>query len=178
MKLFTRIFILLCGLLMVVQLNAQHGIFSGRVTDKEFDESLVGSNVYVRKKMSIGGVTDINGYFSISALPGDYVFTISFTGMRTLDIPVTIKADSTIFMEIKMDPFSTQFEEVVVRAGKFDRKLEDQTVSIEVMQPRIIDAKNTRSVETILDLTPGVTILDQEPQIREEVVSRLEWVAK
>ena len=166
MKLLPRILLLLSGLLLIVQLSAQHGIFSGRITDNEFGESLVGSNVYVKKEMSVGGVTDINGYFSISALPGDYIFTISFTGMKTIKLSVTIKADSTIFMEIKMDPFSTQFDEVVVRAGKFDKKLEDQTVSIEVMQPRIIDAKNTRSVETILNMTPGVTILDQEPQIR------------
>ena len=27
-------------------------------------------------------------------------------------------------------------------------------------------SKNTRSVETILEMTPGLTILDQEPQIR------------
>jgi iron complex outermembrane receptor protein len=69
-------------------------------------------------------------------------------------------------MDIRMEPFSTQFDEVVIRAGKFEKKLEDQTSSIEVMKPHIIDAKNTRSVETILDMAPGVTILDSEPQIR------------
>ena len=166
MRFLRRYYLLLIGILLVTQSQAQFGIFSGRIFDKESGETLVGANIYVKKDMSIGGVTDFNGYFSVSAKPGDYVFTVSFTGMRKLDVAAKIGADSTTFMEIKMDPFSTQFEEVVVRAGKFEKSLEDQTVSIEVMQPRIIDAKNTRSVETILDLTPGVTILDEEPQIR------------
>ena len=153
-------------MLLFTQSYAQFGVFSGRVSDKELGESLVGANLYVKKDMKVGAVTDFNGYFSVSLQPGEYIFTISFTGMKTMTLPITVKADSIIYKEIKMEPFSTQFDEVVVRAGKFDKKLEDQTVSIEVMTPRIIDAKNTRSVETILDLTPGVTILDEEPQIR------------
>jgi len=40
-----------------------------------------------------------------------------------------------------MTSFSTNFEEIVVRAGKFDKSIEDQTSSIEIMSPRLIDAK-------------------------------------
>lgn len=145
---------------------SQTGMLTGRVVDKENGESLVGANIYVKKDMSIGGVTDFNGFFYFSLAPGEYEFTVSYTGMKTEVVVLKIPADSAIFREIRMQPFSTQFDEVIIRAGKFDRKLEDQTVSIEVLTPRIIDAKNTRSVETILDLTPGVTILDSEPQIR------------
>jgi len=166
MKLRLSLLILFVVYLSLNTALAQHGILSGRVTDKETGESLVGANIYVKKKMSIGVVTDFNGHFSVSVNPGEYIFTISFTGMKTQEIPVTISSGERVNVEIQMEPFSTQFDEVVVRAGKFDRKLEDQTASIEVIKPRIIDAKNTRSVETILDLTPGVTILDQEPQIR------------
>ncbi len=144
----------------------QNGIFSGRITEKATGESLVGANIYVKKNMSWGAVSDINGYFSLSIPSGEYTFTISFTGMKTQNIPMIIVADSTIILDILMEPFSTQFEEVVVRAGKFDKPIEDQTVSIEVILPRIIEARNTRSVETILDMAPGVTILDEEPQIR------------
>ena len=50
--------------------------------------------------------------------------------------------------------------------GKFDKALEDQTVSMEIIRPEIIENKNTRSIETALDQTPGLNILDGEPQIR------------
>ena len=150
----------------IVSNAQQNGIFSGRITEKASGESLVGANIYVKKNMSLGTVSDFNGYFSLSVPTGQTIFTISFTGMKTKNISLNIVADSTIIFDIAMEPFSTLFEEVVVRAGKFDKPIESQTVSIEVIQPRIIEARNTRSVETILDLTPGVTILDEEPQIR------------
>jgi len=35
-----------------------------------------------------------------------------------------------------------------------------------VLKPRLIENKNTRSIETVLDLTPGLNIMDNEPQIR------------
>ncbi len=150
----------------IVSHAQQNGIFSGRITEKESGESLIGANIYVKKNMSWGAVSDLNGYFSLTAPAGEYIFTISFTGMKTQNILINIVADSTIILNISMEPFSTQFDEIVVRAGKFDKPIEDQTVSIEVIKPRIIEARNTRSVETILDLVPGVTILDEEPQIR------------
>lgn len=144
----------------------ENKIFSGRVIDGFTKESLVGANIYVKKDMSIGTVSDFNGYFSVSMAPGSYQFVISFTGMKSQPINIEVKDKDLPFMVIEMEPFSTQFDEVVVRAGRFDKRLEDQTVSIEVIKPRLIDARNTTSVETILDMVPGLTILDEEPQIR------------
>ncbi len=151
-------------LIAVFELNARTVVFSGRVTDKETGESLVGANVYLKSDMSIGTVTDFNGYFKLSVDEGEHIFVISFTGMKQIEYEVNLKAE--VYKVFQMDHFSTQFEEVVIKAGKFDKSIEEQTVSIEVMKPRIIDARNTTSVESILNLTPGLTILDEEPQIR------------
>lgn len=150
----------------LVSYSQDHGIFSGRVTDIETSECLVGVNIFQKRDMTIGTVTDFNGYFSLSLPPGEYVFTVSYTGMKSLSIEVTIKSGITEHRDIEMTPFSTDFEEIVVRAGKFDKSIESQTVSIEILNPRLIDARNTESVETILDMVPGLTILDEEPQIR------------
>ena len=147
-------------------LAQENGVLSGRITDKENGEPLVGANIYTKKNLSIGTVCDFNGYYSISLPPGEYNFTISFTGMKTKNVAVQIKSGEITPLNVKMESFSVQFDEVVVRAGRFERKLEEQTASIEVMKPRLIEARNTRDVSTILNLTPGVTILNEEPQIR------------
>ena len=160
---------ILVSLFFVLSLYAvgeNNGIFSGRITDKETSESLVGVNIFQKKDMTIGTVTDFNGYFSISLPPGDYIFVASYTGMKTQTVEVIITAGNTTQLNIEMIPFSTDFDEIVIRAGKFDKSIENQTVSIEILSPRIIDAHNTESVETILDMVPGLTILDEEPQIR------------
>ncbi len=166
-KYYLFLIITLFFLLRVAAVCAQeNGIFSGRVIDKANEGPLVGANIYSNKNMSAGVVSDFNGYFSISLAPGDYSFIISFTGMKRIKLPVHIESGKVTNKIIKMEPFSETFQEVEVRAGRFDKKLEDQTVSIEVMKPRLIEARNTRTISTILNLTPGVTILDEEPQIR------------
>ncbi|RLD74435.1 MAG: hypothetical protein DRJ02_03070 [Bacteroidetes bacterium] len=150
-----------------VQIYAQeNGVLSGQITDKQTGEALVGANIYTKKNLSVGAVSDFNGNYSIALPPGEYTFTVSFTGMKTATRTIQIRTGEITKMDVKMEPFSVQFEEVVVRAGRFDRKLEEQTASIEVMKPRLIEARNTQTVSTILNLTPGVTILDEEPQIR------------
>ena len=67
---------------------------------------------------------------------------------------------------IELKPFGKNINEVVIRVGKFDKALEEQTVSMEIIKPHLIESKNTRSIETALDQTPGLNILDGEPQIR------------
>jgi iron complex outermembrane receptor protein len=150
----------------LISSSQEEGLIVGRVTESETGDPLVGANVYLKKDLSIGTVTDFNGYFQLKSEVGMHVFMFSFTGMKTIRKEINIVVDSIVNLNILMETFSTQFDEVVVKAGKFDKNIEQQTVSIEVMSPRIINARNTTSVEQILNLTPGLTILDEEPQIR------------
>ncbi|MBU3927931.1 MAG: TonB-dependent receptor, partial [Bacteroidetes bacterium] len=167
------LFMLVRGILLMMMVGfitivsgQQNRVFSGRVVDKYTKESLIGANIYLKKDMGIGSVSDFNGYFALPVAWGEYQFIVSFTGMKSQTIEVDATANEIPFRVVEMEPFSTQFDEVVVRAGRFDKRLEDQTVSIEVIKPRLIDARNTTSIETILDMVPGLNILDEEPQIR------------
>ena len=153
--------------LLAISLSAQqNGTLTGRITDKVTSESLVGVNIFQKKDMTIGTVTDFNGYFHLSLPPGEYILTVSYTGMKSINFTAVIETGKTTVHNIAMDPFSTDFDEIIIRAGKFDKNIENQTVSIEILSPRLIEAKNTESVETILEMVPGLTILDEEPQIR------------
>ncbi|HJN06203.1 MAG TPA: TonB-dependent receptor [Bacteroidales bacterium] len=164
--LFNFLLFLFCISPLCSVLGQNNGIFSGRVLDQITSESLIGANIYLKKDMSVGTVSDFNGYFSLSLPIGNHIFIISYTGMKSQTVQINITSDSTIHINFEMVPFSTNFDEIIVRAGKFDKSIETQTVSIEIMTPRLIDARNTESVETILDMIPGLTILDEEPQIR------------
>jgi outer membrane receptor protein involved in Fe transport len=158
---------LLLSALATETVTAQTGIVTGRVVESGTGTSLIGANVYLKSDMSKGAVTDYNGYFRLELPAGKQWIEISYTGMKSKTIPVTVKADSKVSLKtISLEPESYTVQELVVRAGKFNKKIEDQTVSIEVMKPKIIQARNTQNIATILDLTPGVTILDDEPQIR------------
>ncbi len=164
---YLRIFMatILWGLL-TFSLFAQKGRIMGMITNKDTREPLVGANIYIKHNMTVGTVSDLNGHYDLKCDPGSYTFVFSYTGMKTIEKDVTIVADSTVVVDVAMDIFSRQFEAVVVKAGKFDKSLEDQTVSMEILKPRLMDARNTTTVETALNLTPGLTILDEEPKIR------------
>ncbi len=149
------------------RLSAQTGFVTGRVVESGTGASLIGANVYLKSDLSKGTVTDYNGYFRLALPAGKQLIEISYTGMKTRTLPVVIMKNKAVSLKtIALKPESYTVEELVVRAGKFNKKIENQTVSIEVMKPKIIQDRNTQNIATILDLTPGVTILDEEPQIR------------
>lgn len=144
---------------------AQTGKIVGKVRDNKGEE-LIGATIVYKKDVSIGAVTDIDGNYVLELPAGKCLLVCRFTDMKTDSIEVVILADQTVQRDIILESLVTELEEYVVTVGKFDTPYEDQTVSMEVLKPRMIENKNTRSIETALDQTPGLNILDGEPQIR------------
>lgn len=168
MKLWKHIFFLFCILSINFTSLAQEetGYVSGTLYDATTGETLIGANVVLKKDPSYGAAADINGKYVVEVPVGKQKLVYSFTGMQSDTISFTITANDTVFKDVSMVPFSEKLDEYEVKVGKFDQKIEDQTVSMEVLKPAIIENKNTRSIETALDATPGLNILDGEPQIR------------
>src|SRR5690606_38473993 len=50
--------------------------------------------------------------------------------------------------------------------GKYEKNIEEVTVTLEVVKPSLIQNKDNTSVEQTLQQVPGLTIVDKEPQIR------------
>lgn len=142
------------------------GTFRGTVRDKQTNEPLVGANVILKLDRSFGTAADINGQFTLSLNPGAYIFEVSYTGMKTDSVSIRIEEDQVIERVILLEPFVSQLQGVEIKAGKFERPIEEMTVSMEIIKADLIESKNTQHIQTILDYTPGLNILDNEPQIR------------
>jgi len=160
-RLFFVIIFLLFG-----QLYAQNGALKGVVRDATTNETLVGVNVYLLNNVTKGGTTDINGNYSFQCPIGIHQMVVSFIGMISDTIDVTVNENQITQIEISLQSDAKTLETFKVEVGKFNKPIEELTVSMEVIKPEVIEEKNIRSVETILDQTPGVNILDGEPQIR------------
>lgn len=144
---------------------AQTGKIVGKVRDTK-GEVLIGASVIVKKDVTVGADTDDQGNYVIEIEPGKYQLICRYTGMVTDTLEITVIENQTVQQDITLDVFGTDLEVVEVKVGKFDTPYEDQTVSLEILKPKLIENKNTRSIETALDQTPGLNILDGEPQIR------------
>ncbi len=144
----------------------QNGVLTGIVSDKETSEPLISATVILRSDPTIGSVANFDGVYRLTLPVGKHFVICRFTGMMPDTLEVTIKEGETVSHNFALQPFPHMLSDVEVRVGKFDKPIEDLTVSMEVIKPHIIESKNTRSIETILDQTPGLNILDGEPQIR------------
>ena len=144
---------------------SQNGKISGTVRDDK-GEPLTGASVIYKKDVTIGAVTDGKGNYTLEVPAGDALLICRFTGMITDTLTVTVIANKTVLRDIVLTNYVQEIEGVDVKVGKFDKPIEEQTVSMQIIKPAIIENKNTRSIETALDQTPGLNILDGEPQIR------------
>lgn len=159
MKLILSFILLLSGIIASAQ-----GVLTGSITDKSSKETLVGVTVYTSQKS--GTVSDEMGTYNLNLPPGMQTVTFSFIGYQPVTIEVSLSGNETRTLDIRMESVSTEIDFVVVSAGRFEQELGEVTVSMEILKPNIIENKNTTSMEDVLQQTPGVSIVDNEPQIR------------
>jgi outer membrane cobalamin receptor len=162
-----RFLLLFTLFLASIALNGQeYGTFKGTVRDKNTNEPLIGASIILKLDRSFGTAADINGAFSMELKHGTYTFVISFTGMKSDSVSFHLEPGKIVERNIFLEPMVSQLQGVEITAGKFDRPIEEQTVSMEIIKADLVEAKNTQNIKQILDYTPGLNILDNEPQIR------------
>ncbi len=127
---------------------------------------LLGATVIYRSDISKGTIADENGAYELSVPSGNCKLICRYTGMKSDTISFRLKENEIKEVNFTLYSYIKEFQQVDVKVGKFDKPIEEQTVSMIVLKPELIENKNTRSIETALDQTPGLNILDGEPQIR------------
>ena len=143
----------------------QNGKVVGKVRDHKGDV-IMGASIIFKKDVTIGAVSDESGNYMLEIPVGENTLLCRYSGMTPDTLDVFVFENQTVNLDIVLSPVYQEIQVVEVKVGKFDKPLEDQTVSLHVIKPALIENKNTRSIETALDQTPGLNILDGEPQIR------------
>ena len=137
----------------------------GTVRDEQ-GEPLLGASVIYRSDVTKGTIADENGVFFLEVPQGKCKLICRYTGMKSDTISFMLKPGEQKVVDFTLFSYIKEFKQVDVKVGKFDKPIEEQTVTMIVLKPELIENKNTRSIETALDQTPGLNILDGEPQIR------------
>lgn len=156
---------------LVVSLVAIIGIAShaqvtvnGEVIEATEGLPVVGAVVTTPDSTAVSGV---DGRFRLLLAAGGNVnFWVSAFGFAPLDSTLSIPKTGTVDVQFKLLPNTQELDIVVVSAGKFEQNLAELTVSMEVVQPALVEGKNTLTMDDVLQQTPGVVIVDSEPQIR------------
>ncbi|MBN2172674.1 MAG: TonB-dependent receptor [Bacteroidales bacterium] len=154
------------NLFFIQAISQDFGNFKGTVKAEDTKESLIGAHIKSKSDPTIGDITNLDGNFNIKLGTGHHIFIISFTGMKTHTVEVDINPGETVEKTIYLENYTSELQGVVIKVGRFDRSYEEISTSMEIIKPGIIQSKNVTNITSILDYTPGLNILDGEPQIR------------
>ncbi len=141
-----------------------HGTISGTVVDAGSGEPLIAVNISADRRS--GTATDLNGEFLLTLDVGEHLIEFSYVGYSDQQKKIFLQEGEVIQLEIGMKVSRKMLDEVVVSAGKYEQKLSDVTVSMEVIKPHQLSNQNIVSLDMILEKTPGISILDGQPSIR------------
>ena len=142
---------------------AQQRVISGSVQDAKNDDHIIGA--VIRNSEGQGTSSDINGSFRIPVTSSGDTLTLEMLGYERY-VYVVSEMDFSRDVIFRMIPKDNELNVVVVSAGKFEQKVSEVTVSMEVIRPGLIRDKNVVAADEILQQTPGVVIVNKEPQIR------------
>lgn len=135
----------------------------GTIVDKN-NSPLIGVNVY--SKSGKGVTTDLNGAFRLDLEEGLSKINFSYIGYETLTKEYSLEINKTKNVKIVLSEVSKKLDVVVISAGKFEQRIEETTVSMEVIKPQMIENKNTTEIQTAMEQIPGVNITDGQANIR------------
>lgn len=147
---------------------AQTGSISGKVTDAETGEILIGVNILVINTTN-GTSTDLDGVYEIGNLvPGKYSLRFSYVSYSsTIVNDIAVKANENTIINLQMNSESTILQEVIVNAELLSDnensilKIQKYSADItDVVSAELIKKNGSSDGVDVLKRMSGVTIAD------------------
>jgi len=170
MKFFKLFFILILAL--TIRCNAQFTI-SGIVKDSISYKPLVGVSIKINQLgslnekanfFSFGTVTNSLGKYEISIPSGLQKLTFSYIGYESKTIELDINQNKLI--NVSLNENSSELNLLVVSASKFKQKIEEVTVSMDVIDSKLIESKNCITLSDLIRNVPSIQLIDGQLNIR------------
>ncbi|MFM9028370.1 MAG: TonB-dependent receptor [Bacteroidota bacterium] len=156
-------FILLLMLLNSAVTSGQSCFITGKVTASNGQPL---SGVTISSGTSYGVNSGADGTYRLELPSGKHIISFRLISFTTVTRELNLQAGETKTVDILLAEESQLLDVVVVSASKFEQRIEEVTVSMEVLRPYIIENTNATSVDQSLDQVPGVSIVDGQANIR------------
>ena len=160
-----NLFLVFVIILIISDANAQSANISGRIMDKTAGTPLPGVSVQVDRSTT-ATTTDGEGNYSLAVPMGKHVIHFTMVGMKPQSVDVDLQENENKILIILLEDDSKELGLVVVTAGKFEQRIEEVTVSMNVIKPAMIENRNTTSMDKLLDQVPSVNVIDGQVNIR------------
>ncbi|MBK8846931.1 MAG: TonB-dependent receptor [Bacteroidetes bacterium] len=143
---------------------AQQVIITGNVLDQTTKEKLAGVSVVLNDTSGVS--TNASGIFKLITPEGKQKLEFRLLGYESYTQVVDANKNAPVFLDIRLKPSGTDIGTVVVSASKFEQRLSDVVVSMNVLKPRLLENNNHVNMDKALEQIPGVTMVDGQANIR------------
>lgn len=146
------------------QLLAQTLTIKARVVNEQNFKAIEGASVVLDKVQKT--TTDDNGFFTLVTTPGKHQIKITAVGYRSYETIVNEDAKALLELQILLEPFFNQLNQVVVSGSRSEKTVAREVSSINVIQPYLISNTNATDLSEVLNRVPGVNVVEGQPTIR------------
>jgi iron complex outermembrane receptor protein len=151
---------------IILRAQVERCVLTGVVKDNFSKETILGAAVFTEGNETSGVLSDVDGKYTLNLMPGKRKVIFRMIGYDTQELVLEILPNELKVLNIELKSNIKQLKTFVTTAGKYEQNIEQLTVSMEVLKPNIIENKNTTSINDALQQVPGVSIVNNEPQIR------------
>ena len=143
---------------------AQHTV-TGKVADQDSEE-LIGVNISVKNITGLGAVSNFDGDYTIELPLGCHDLLFQYIGFEDFLKRICSEKTGSTNLNIRLKESSEILGTVVLSAGKFEQRLEEVTVSMDVIKPELIENKAAASLDRTINQAPSVHVVDGQANIR------------
>lgn len=143
---------------------AQTATIRGIIKDGQTKEALTGASVSISPQYAT--ITDASGKYELKVPAGPSKLSFAFIGLQTETQAINVAAGETKVINVTLKSTDQELGTVMVTVGKISKRIQKESMSIEVFKPRILETNNITNVLQAVNKVPGVTTLDGSISIR------------
>lgn len=151
--------------LFVANSYAQDATLKGKITDED-GMAAIQANVIVDASKGWATVTDFDGNYSLTLPAGTYAVLFKYVGKEDKVMQITLSEGEVKTQNVRFKEKIEMINTVVVSASKYEKKMSEETVSMEVLKSDLMQQNNIVNVEEGMNKVPGVTIIEGQANIR------------
>ncbi len=146
-------FTLLCGVFITLSSFSQSAKLSGKIVDEK-GEGLIQANVVIDASKGLATVTDFDGNYELAVDEGTYIVTYRYVGKEEQKLNITFAAGEKKVQNITLTDKEKIMDQVVVTGSKYEKKLSEETVSMDVLNNTTLTNQNITSLDNGVQKVP------------------------
>jgi iron complex outermembrane receptor protein len=146
--------------LLLAQQTKIRGTIIDFTTNKPVDFAIV--SLDKTKKL----YSDSVGSFVFVTTPGKHSLKVSRVGYRTFYLNVELDEGSIKNIQIELEPFNDQMNQIVISGSREGKKVAKEIASVSIIKPYLIDNTNSTDLSQVVNRLPGIQVIDGQATIR------------